>query len=592
MPVSYTHLDVYKRQRESRIRKSEIYDGEWVDARIDAMPLRRVKEMEKNQDCLIEQQGEAVIEQERVSPVRCFITPCGERVIDFGQEVTGYVEVTLDARAGDRVELSHAEVLDREGNFYTQNYRTAKAKMTYVCRDGVQTYKPALTFYGFRYIRLDAFPGEAKPGQFTAIVVHSRLRRTGTIRCGEADVNRLMRNVIWGQKGNFLDVPTDCPQRNERLGWTGDAQVFCKTASYNYDVERFFEKWLCDMAADQKEDGSIPHVIPEVKGIGAGSAAWDDAAVICPWQMYCTYGSIRILRRQFECMKKYIGFITRTTRDEFLWTGGTHFGDWLGLDAPSGSYRGSSREDLIASAYYAYSTQILCQAGRVLGEDMRAYEELHRQIVAAFRARFTDYRTQTEMALAVFFALAEDPQATADQLAQRIHEDGDQLRTGFVGTPYVLHALSRYGHAETAYTLLLRKAYPSWLYAVKKDATTIWEHWDGIMQDGSFWSPDMNSFNHYAYGAVADWIYEAAAGITPEEPGFARVRIAPQPDSRLGWLDVSIDTRHGFVRSAWYCEEKRIRYEIETPVAASIEIGGEIHRVSAGRYMYFTSLRD
>lgn len=572
---------------ESNILKSELYDGETVDARIENTPDQPVCVLDRSQDCLIPQEGEIVVENERVKPVRYFVTPAGERVIDFGQEVTGYVEFTVDAKAGDEVKISHAEVMDKDGNFYTENYRTAKAKLEYTCRDGVQTYKPTLTFYGFRYIRLDAFPGEVDLEQFTAIAVHSQLRRTGFIRCGEEMVNRLMRNVIWGQKGNFLDVPTDCPQRNERLGWTGDAEVFCKTASYNYDVERFFTKWLADMAADQKEDGRIPHVIPEVVGIGAGSSAWDDAATICPWQIYMTYGNPEILRRQFACMKKYIGFITATTKDEFLWTGGTHYGDWLGLDAPSGSYKGSSREDLIASAYYAYSTELTCKAGRVLGEDVSEYEALYENIVKAFRARFTDYRTQTEMVLAVHFGLAEDLQKTADQLAQRIIDDGMKMQTGFVGTPYILHALSRYGHTDIAYSLLLRREYPSWLYSVGKGATTIWEHWDGIMEDGSFWSADMNSFNHYAYGAVADWVYEKAAGITPAEPGFARIRIAPQPDKRLGWLDVSIDTRAGQVRSCWRYEEDKIRYEVDVPVESEIVIGGKTRVVPAGSYIFF-----
>ena len=576
--------------RRSCILKSEIYDGECVDARIENTALEPVRVLDKTQDCLIDQEGEIVIENERVKPVAFFTTPAGERVIDFGQEVTGYVEFTVDAKAGDRVFISHAEVLDKDGNFYTANYRTAKAKLEYICRDGVQTFKPTLTFYGFRYIRLDEFPGDIDPEQFTAIAVHSQLKRTGWIRCGDEMINRLMRNVIWGQKGNFLDVPTDCPQRNERLGWTGDAEVFCKTASYNFDVERFFTKWLGDMRADQRPDGCIPHVIPEVVGIGAGSSAWDDAAAVCPWQMYMTYGNPDILRQHFECTKKYIGFITATTQDQYLWTGGKHFGDWLGLDAPSGSYKGSSREDLIASGYYAYSTELLCRAGRALGEDVSEYEVLHENIVKAFRERFSDLRTQTEMAVAVHFGLAEDLQKTADQLAQKVIDDGMKLQTGFVGTPYLLHVLSKYGHADIAYNLLLRREYPSWLYAVSKGATTIWEHWAGIMEDGSFWSTDMNSFNHYAYGAVADWVYEKAAGIEPVEPGFRRIRIAPQTDARLGWMDVSIDTRNGFVRSCWRYEEDKIRYEIDVPVESEIVIGGKARTVPAGSYIFFESI--
>ena len=569
---------------ESRIRFSEIYDGETCDATFVAKEALPVVCLEKGTQNLIPQQGEETREEEYVAAERVFTTPKGETVVDFGQEVTGYVRFTVDAKAGDVVEISHGEVLDKEGNFYNANYRSAKAKLLYTCRDGVQTYQPHLTFFGFRFIRLDSFPGTPAPEQFTAVAVHSHMKRTGRL------LNRLFSNVIWGQRGNFLDVPTDCPQRDERLGWTGDAQAFVKTASYNYDVEKFFTKWLADMAADQCEDGSIPHVIPAC-GTGSGSAAWDDAATICPWQIYMTYGNPAILRQQFECMKKYVGFITNSTKDAYLWTGGTHYEDWLGLDAPVGSYKGSSRADFIASAFYAHSTSLVVKAGKVLGEDVSEYEALYDNIMKTFRQTFTDYRTQTELVLAVHFGLAEDLQKTADQLAEKVIADGKKLQTGFVGTPYLLHVLSSYGHTDLAYTLLLRTEYPSWLYPVTKGATTIWEHWDGIMENGDFWSTDMNSFNHYAYGAVADWVYEEAAGIQPAEPGFAKIRIAPKPDERLEWLEASLETRHGLVRSAWsHIEEngrRKVRYEIITPSPTVIVIDGKEREVEAGEYTFW-----
>ena len=576
---------------ESRIRFSEIYDGETCDATFVAKEALPVVCLDKGTQNLIPQQGEETREEEYVAAERVFTTPKGETVVDFGQEVTGYVRFTVDAKAGDVVEISHGEVLDKEGNFYNANYRSAKAKLLYTCRDGVQTYQPHLTFFGFRFIRLDSFPGTPAPEQFTAVAVHSHMKRTGRLSSSNPLLNRLFSNVIWGQRGNFLDVPTDCPQRDERLGWTGDAQAFVKTASYNYDVEKFFTKWLADMAADQCEDGSIPHVIPACQ-TGSGSAAWDDAATICPWQIYMTYGNPAILRQQFDCMKKYVGFITSSTKDEYLWTGGTHYEDWLGLDAPVGSYKGSSRADFIASAFYAYSTSLVVKAGKVLGEDVSEYEALYENIVKAFRQTFTDYRTQTEMVLAVHFGLAEDLQKTADQLAQKVKADGEKLQTGFVETAYLLHVLGRYGHTELAYTLLLRTEYPSWLYPVTKGATTVWEHWDGIMENGDFWSTDMNSFNHYAYGAVADWVYEEAAGIKPAEPGFAKIRIAPKPDARLEWLEASLETRQGLVRSAWsHIEEngcRKVRYEIITPAPATLVIDGVEKEVQAGEYVFFT----
>ena len=534
-------------------------------------------------------------EQERISPSDIFTTPAGETVVDFGQELTGYVELSVDAKCGDVIALSHAEVMDRDGNFYTENYRTAKAKLHYTCRDGRQTWHPHFTFFGFRYIRIDAFPGGAalaKPENFTAIVVHSEMKRTGHLSCSDPLLNQLFSNIIWGQKGNFVDVPTDCPQRDERLGWTGDAQVFVRTACMNYDVEQFFTKWLADMAADQRDDGCVGHVIPDLLQSPYGSAAWGDAAVICPWEVYLAYGNPQILKNQFDCMKGWIDYITGSTKTPYLWTGGTHYGDWLGLDAPSGSYKGSTREDFIASAFYAHSTELLIKAGHVLGKDMADYEALYEKIIAAFRAAFPTYGTQSECVLAAHFHLTEHPQSAADQLAKMVKEAGNQLQTGFVGTPYLLHVLSDYGYAELAYTLLLRKEYPSWLYPVTKGATTIWEHWDGIMEDGGFWSADMNSFNHYAYGSVADWVYQKAAGIHTAEdaPSYAFIRFAPVPDVRLSWLTASLQTRHGLVESGWRQEDGKWRYEITTPVDAEICIDKNTQKVAAGHYIFYSQM--
>ena len=579
---------------ESAVRFSELYDGETYDAAFEPSVWTPAVICDGPTDTLIEQQGEPVREQERIAPARIFKTPAGEIVVDFGQNLTGYVEIALDGVKGEAVELSHAEVLDKNGNFYTENYRSAKAKYLYFCKDGAQRYKPKLTFYGFRYIRVDRFPCGAEHAaqeNFTAIAVHSDMKRTGYLSCSDPLLNKLFENVIWGQKSNFLDVPTDCPQRDERLGWTGDAQVFIRTACLNFDAERFFTKWLADLAADQREDGAVGHVIPNVLH-QSGSAAWDDAATICPWAVYLAYGDPNILRAQFASMKKWVDYITAHTTTKDLWTGGEHYGDWLGLDAPSGSYKGSSREELIASAFYAHSTALVIKAGRVLGQDISAYEALYKRIVRAFRQAYPVYQTQTECTLAVYFALAEDTQKAADQLAQMIRSCGTKLQTGFVGTPYLLHALSAHGYTELAYDLLLRREYPSWLYPVTKGATTIWEHWDGQMENGDFWSSNMNSFNHYAYGAVADWVYTVAAGIqtVEEKPGYAAVRIAPQPDKRLDWLEASVETRHGLVRSRWEKQRDMWRYEIETPVEAEVVIDGRKTLCRPGRYIFFSEL--
>jgi alpha-L-rhamnosidase len=416
------------------------------------------------------------------------------------------------------------------------------------------------------------------------------MERTGTIISSNHLLNQLFSNALWGQKSNFLDVPLDCPQRDERLGWTGDAQVFCRTASLNYDTEKFYTKWLADLKADQFPNGGVSHVVPDVMDEKKSSAAWGDAATICPWEVYMAFGNPEILYRQFESMHRWVDFIGNVSQDKYLWTGGTHFGDWLGLDSPHGSYKGASRDDLIASAFYAYSTELLIRAGRVLGKNMAAYEQLYKNIVHTFQKTFPYYKTQTECVLALHFNLAKDVQAVSNQLVNLIRTADTQLQTGFVGTPYLLHALSDHGYIDLAYELLLRTEYPSWLYPITKGATTIWEHWDGIREDGSFWSPDMNSFNHYAYGAVLDWVYGTAAGIRAKEPGYAKATISPHPDPRLGWLKATLKTRHGLIISEWKQAEDRWRYDITTPVDSTIIIENKTYDLSPGSYCFFSHI--
>lgn len=579
---------------ESRIRLSEIYDGEIYDATFEPPLNFQAEVFDGPYDTLIPQEGEEIREQEKVAVAGILVTPKGERVLDFGQEVTGYVEIALEARRGDRVRLSFGEMLDKEGNFYNENYRAAKSEYCYFCRDGRQTWHPQLTFYGFRYARIDEFPGgaeKAKPENFQAIEVHSAIRRTGKLSCSDLMLNRLFDNVVWGQKDNFLDIPTDCPQRDERWGWTGDAQVFVRAACYHFDTEKFYAKWLKDLAAEQWENGRVGKIIPDIIQ-GDPRAAWGDAAVICPWEVYLAYGNSQILRDQFTSMRKWVDYITAHTTIANLWTGGEQLGDWLGLDAPVGSYKGASREDLIATAYYARSTEIVVKAGKVLGENIAEYEALYGRIVRAYRESWPEYMTQTECAISVHFRLAADCQAVSDRLVRLIENCGGKLQTGFIGTPYLLHALSDFGHADAAWSLLLRKEYPSWLYPITKGATTVWEHWDGIMENGDFWSRDMNSFNHYAYGCVTDWVYSVAAGIRSEEeyPGYERAIVAPVPDRRLEWLSATLETRHGTIRSEWKRQEKYLRYEISTPVKTRIIIDGKEYETEAGNYIFYGSI--
>ena len=568
----------------------EIYGGIIYDARITPeFSLETVIADNNSKSELIEQLGEKVVEQERFKPINIINTPKGETVIDFGQNLAGYVEINLTAKEGDVVSLSFAETLDAEGNFYNENYRTARCKYTYICKEGEQTFKPTLSFYGYRYIRLDEYPIEADLNNFTSIAVYSDLQRTGYIECSDSLINQLFSNVLWGQRSNFLDVPTDCPQRDERMGWLGDAQVFIRAASYNYNVNKFFEKWLGDMKLNQYENGSVPAVVPYEKEGMAISAAWADAVAICPWQLYLSYGNKEILQKMFLPIKKWVDYVTQTTTKKALWFGGEHFCDWLELGAKKGQYKGDTRGDLIASAFYARSTEILCKIGNIINEDVSYYEELYKEIIEAFNNEFEGtYKTQTEHILPLVFNITKNPQKLAKSLVELIHRDGDILQTGFVGTPYILHVLSSFGYNELAYTLLLNKNYPSWLYPITKGATTIWEHWDSIMPDGGMWSTDMNSFNHYAYGAVIDWVYSVCGGINPVEtaPGYEEALITPVADSRIEWLKTELNTKYGVIKSAWRHENGKVIYEITTPVKTTAIIEGNIYKLEAGSYIF------
>ncbi len=575
---------------KDKLRFAELYDGEIYNSNFEDVCVN-AEISDYTKDIIVKQQGEIVCEQERIKPLSVFKAPNGDTLVDFGQNLTGYFEFSVNAKKGDIVKFTVCEVLDKNGNFYNENYRGAKAQFEYICHDGINTYKPVLAFWGFRYLRVDNFPCEITEKNVTAIVVHSDIKRTGYIDSSSAKLNQLFSNIVWGQKGNFLDVPTDCPQRDERQGWTGDATVFCKTASYNFDVERFFEKWLTDLKLDQGKIGNIPNIIPQTvcwdwSTTEETGAVWGDSATIIPYQIYKTYGNKNILKKQYNTMVRYLEYIRTHTKKRYLWYGCNQFGDWLGLDAPEGSYRGSSNEDFIASVFYYNSVKIVAEVCEILGKNSKKYRVLENKILEKIRKTFKKYKTQTECALALYFGIAEDKKSVAKQLNDMILENGTRLKTGFVGTPYLLHALSQNGYSDTAYGLLLQEQFPSWLYSVNQGATTIWEHWDGKNEKGEFWSKDMNSFNHYAYGSVADWIYEEACGIKPIKAGFEGILFEPKPTDKLEKLSAAIETRQGKVSSSWRTVNGKVRYEIETPVSATVIIDGKSYRVPKGKYVF------
>ena len=569
---------------DSKCLRSDIYNGEYFDATREKSGIKQAEETDCfENDLLTLYDGAEICENENIAPIAEIITPLNEYVIDFGQEITGYVEIDIPdgiVSDGDVIDISHAEMLDKHGNFYNENYRDAKAKLTYVCKSGKQTYKPLCTFFGFRYIRLDKRPKNINKNHFKAIVVHSKMERTGYIESSSKLLNRFVENVIWGQKGNFLDIPTDCPQRDERLGWTGDAQIFCRTANFNFDCELFFKRWLKMLKLEQNATGFTPDFVPNVSCKKTFSSGWSDAGVIVPWEIYKAYGDKRFLEEFYPVMEKHIKAIGEISSTRYLWTGGKAFGDWLALDGKSGYY-GSTDTDFISSAYYAYSLQITISAGKEIGKDVSDYIELYNSVRNTFINTYTP-QTQTECVLALYFNLTNDKKVVIERLVSRIKQAGNSLQTGFIGTPYLLFALSENGYTELAYDLLLKEKYPSWLYSVSCGATTVWEHWDGRNENGDFWSPEMNSFNHYAYGAVVAWIYNVAAGITPLKSGYREIKIVPHATDKLQFLNVRFKTRNGEVFSGWKRNQNYTEYKISTPVDATVVIDGNEYRLFAG----------
>ena len=607
----------------SQVLSSELYDGETVD-------FTKVPKLVGNAiaaDCpvpsVVAQVGEDVVEKETVLPVRLITTPKGETVIDFGQNLAGYIQFRVKGNFGDRARFSYAEVLDKEGNFYTENYRSAKNDMLYILDGQERVLKSNFTFQGFRYVRVDEFPGQVDLADFCAKAVYSDMTRVGDFSCGNEKLNQLYSNVIWGQRSNYLDIPTDCPQRDERMGWTGDAQVFCRTAALNYDVQKFFRKWLGDMALNQGPKGEVYGIIPTLPFHTAKvSTAWGDAACVCPWEMYRAYGDLEDLRASYPMMKKWIEYMHGFGEDEFLFVGGSHYGDWLAMDAGEDHYVGATQTDLIASAYFAYSTALTIKAGKVLGEDTAQLEELYRNVRQAFREAFMENglpklylkadaleenhkgnmirpvraMTQTAIALILRFGLYEEAerQGLVDALVQLIEDFGGRMSTGFVGTPIILHVLSDNGRADVAFRLLLQERNPSWLFSVNQGATTMWEHWDSQKEDGSFWSTAMNSFNHYAYGSVYDWMFGDMVGITvcDDGAGYQAITYKPHTDPRIGFAKGSVQTRQGLVAASWkYLPDGAVRYELSLPAGttAYVQIPGvAVKTLTGGNYVFYT----
>ncbi len=574
------------------ITDSEIYHGETIDARLakqgwsttdfKAKNWEKVKVVEAPKAEIVATYNEPIRKHERISPQRIFTTPKGERVIDFGQNLVGWVEVRALGISGSQVILQHAEVLDKEGNFYTENLRVAKQTCTYKLAGtgAFEFFEPHFTFQGFRYVKVLDFPGDFSEVNFTAVAMYSDMLETGSFTCSNPLVNQLQHNILWGQKGNFLDVPTDCPQRDERLGWTGDAQAFARTATFNRDVHGFYVKWLKDVALDQRADGSVPFVVPNVLGENDfGSAGWADVATILPWDVYVAYGDKRVLENQYPSMKAWVDYMTKESEGDDLWNTGFLFGDWLfySENNDNGGNSAVTYKPFIQQCFWAHSTQLLVHTAQVLGNkaDVAKYTALLERIKKAFNQEYVTPNgalvsaTQTAYVLALNFDMLPENlrQQAAKRLVDNIRSYETHLTTGFLGTPYLCHVLTRFGYDGVAYELFLREKYPSWLYPVTMGATTIWERWDGIKPDSTFEEASMNSFNHYAYGAIGDWMYSSVAGLNPEEsaPGFKKIVIKPHVGAGITEASAELLTPYGKLVSSWKTEPGFSFLHIEIP---------------------------
>ncbi|MFD6280248.1 family 78 glycoside hydrolase catalytic domain [Streptomyces sp. NPDC060209] len=606
------------------ILTSGLYEGETFDARLDdpawSTPGPRlladwtpVAVHRRDPATLFAPQGPAVRCTQEVAPVSVVRKGDGRYLLDFGQNLVGRLRLTAEGAEGTTITLRHAEVLE-EGELATRPLREAHAKDTYILAgDGPRTWQPRFTLHGFRYAEVTSWPGDELPeGAVTALVHHTDMRRTGWFECSDPLVNRLHENVVWSMRGNFVDIPTDCPQRDERLGWTGDIQVFAPTASYLYDCAGMLDSWLTDVAAEQLPDGTVPWYVPVIPGgpqwtpIHPG-AAWGDVASFTPWLLHQRFGDLDLLRRHFATGRKWVDLVERLAGPTRLWDTGVQLGDWLDPIAPPDD-PGDGRTDryLVATAYFARSARHLAWSADALGDTDTAlhYGALADEVAAAFRGRYvlpTGRMTSdspTAYCLAIAFDLLDTPdlrRRAGDRLATLVLEDDARIATGFVGTPLICDALTDTGHLDVAYRLLTQTECPSWLYTVTQGATTIWERWDSLRPDGTLNPGGMTSFNHYALGAVADWLHRVVGGITATAAGFRTLSYRPRPGGGITWANTSHETPYGTAALSWQLADGGMTARITVPQGCSgtVELPGRAPlSVGPGDHTFDTALLD
>jgi alpha-L-rhamnosidase len=595
-------------------RAAEWYDGETYDATVTADRQRwRPADVTRpdGDPAILAQYGPPVRAQQVLHPVAQSVAPSGELIFDLGQNVAGVIDATIRGRHGQTVTFRHAEVLV-DGELFVRSLRTAKATAVYTCVDGEQRYSPRLTYMGFRYVGVRGVDPDDL--DLRALVLHSDLPETGSFRSSNDLLNRLQSAIRWGGRSNFVDIPTDCPQRDEREGWTGDYAVFASTASFNFDMSRFVGKWLRDVSAEQGRGGGIPMVVPRA-GNGfpvMATSCWGDVCILAPWAEYLARGDRGLLRRHYPTMKRFLraarwwSELLSVGRRRRIWRLPFHFGDWAAPDGSARRWVGRGR--WIGTAYFANSCSIAARIADLLGEteDAAAYRRLHGEVVRAYRDVLTDghgtvkQEFQTAYVLPLHFGMTEgdETRAMADNLVRLIEAADGHLATGFPGTPYILFALSDNGRLDAAYELLLQTSCPSWLYMIRSGGTTIWERWDALRPDGTVNTDSLTgggadsgggmvSFNHYAAGAVGDWLYRRVAGIEPIEGGYRRFRVAPRPGGGLTSAEATIDTPYGRAGSSWRIEGDRFALRVDVPVStvcvATLPDGTE-HRLESGAH--------
>ena len=592
-----------------------LYDGEVYDARLDDsgwatvgfddtgwVPVAELAPLDDSR--LVAPSSSPVRRIDELAPIAIFDAPSGATLVDFGQNISGRVRITVSGPAGTEITLRHAEVLEH-GELGTRPLRGAAATDRYVLAGGgPETYEPTFTMHGFRYAEVTGWPGELRPQGISAIVCHSDLEPRGTFACSNAALNRLHENVRWSMRGNFVSVPTDCPQRDERLGWTGDLAVFAPTAAFLYDCKDFLRSWFDDLTAEYDATGDVPVFVPTID-LGFPSmgptAVWGDAAVLVPWALWEQFGDLELLRHQYPTMRRYVEQVTRHASENHLWDTGFQFGDWLDPAAPPERPENARTDKyLVATAYHAHTARLAARAAEALGEPDEAlrFDALADAVGAAFRHEYvtpsgrmaSDAQTAYALALRLdLFETAEQRSRAVRRLSELVTAGEHCIGTGFVGTPLVCDALADGGDLDQAYHLLLQDRCPSWLYPVSMGATTIWERWDSMLPDGSINPGEMTSFNHYALGAVADFLHRVVAGIAPAAPGYRRLTFRPRPGGGLTSASATLRTEQGTAAIEWHREAGLLHVQVTVPdgAAATVDLPGITPtEVGAGVHTY------